>query len=101
VLDTDLVLHNRDDALGEPYARYFDYRPELTTGGDHTYTRLLWLVTDTLALTGEWTYDLEEDETSQVRVGVTIQHTPRFATFVDYDELPVYDSRLLTYGFNY
>src|SRR5690606_506330 len=68
---------------------------------DHFYTRLLWMVTDTFALSGELTRDLENNRTSQWRLGATMQHTPRFSTFADYDDLPIYDSRLLTYGFNY
>jgi hypothetical protein len=30
-----------------------------------------------------------------------MQHTPRFSSFVDYDELDLLDSKLFTYGFNY
>jgi len=101
VLDTDFVFRDNDHDPDEPLARYFDYRPELTTGGDHFYTRLLWLVTDTFALSSELIYDLEENELAQFRIGGTMQHTPRFATFVDYDELPVFDSKLITYGFSY
>ncbi len=101
VLDTDLVLRGNDSQTDVELARYFDYRPELTTGSDHFYSRLLWMVTDAFALTGELTQNLEDDQTAQWRVGATMQHTPRLSTFIDYNELPILDSQLLTYGFDY
>ena len=101
VLQTDLVLRDDDEAADADIARYFDYRPEYTVGGDHLYSELLWMVTDTLGLAGELTHSLETDRVVQWRVGGTLQHTPRLTSFVRYDEIDILDSRLLSYGFTY
>jgi len=37
----------------------------------------------------------------QWRVGGTMQHSPRFSSFVRYDEIDLLESKLLTYGFSY
>lgn len=101
VLKTDLVLRSDDSEVDAEIARFFDYRPEYSVGGDHLYTELLWMVTDTLGLAGELTHSLETDRVVQWRFGGTLQHTPRFSSFVRYDEIDTLDSRLLTYGFTY
>ena len=100
-LRTDYVMRNDDSDVNTEIARFFDYRPEYSLGEDHLYTELLWMVTDTLGLAGELTYSLETDKVVQWRVGGTLQHTPRFSSFVRYDEIDLLDSRLLTYGFTY
>jgi hypothetical protein len=101
VLDTDVVLRSDDADVDTEIARFFNYRPEYSVGGDHFYSRLLWMVTDTLAVTGELTENLENNELAQWRVGGFMQNTPRLSTFVDYQEIRILDSRLLSYGFSY
>jgi len=78
-LRTDLVLRNTGDPLGA-LPRFDDFRPEFATGGDHIYSELRWLATDTLGLTGELTHDLETNRIAQWRTGVTLEHTPRFSS---------------------
>lgn len=101
VLRTDLVLRDNDSDVDAEIARFFDQRPEYSRGGDHIYTELLWMVTDTLGLAGELTHSLEDDRVVQWRFGGTLQHTPRFSTFTRYDEIDLLDSRLLSFGFTY
>lgn len=101
VLRTDLVLRSDDSDVDTEIARFFEHRPEFSRGGDHLYTELLWMVTDTLGLAGELTHSLEDDRVVQWRFGGTLQHTPRFSSFVRYDEIDLLDSRLLSYGFTY
>ncbi|QDU34622.1 LPS-assembly protein LptD [Poriferisphaera corsica] len=81
--------------------RYYNYHPEYSIGGSHFYSELLWMVSDNVAMMGELTWGNEFDEVVQWRVNGTINHTPRFGTFVNYEEIPVLSSRLLTYGFTY
>lgn len=100
-LDTDLVLRSDDSDVNQNLARFYDYRPEYSTGGDHFYTQLMWMVSDTLGITGELTYNLEDDTTAQWRIGGTLQHSPRLTSFANYREIDVLGSRLLTYGFTY
>jgi len=101
ILKTDLVLRSDDADVSTDIARFYDFRPEYSVGGDHLYTELLWMVTDTLGLAGELTHSLETDRVVQWRFGGTLQHTPRFSSFVRYDEIDLLDSKLLTYGFTY
>jgi lipopolysaccharide export system protein LptA len=101
VLKTDLVLRSDDSDVDPEIARFFEHRPEYSVGGDHLYSELLWMVTDTLGLAGELTHSLETDRVVQWRFGGSLQHTPRFSSFVRYDEIDTLDSQLLTYGFTY
>lgn len=87
-----------EDAL---LGRFFDYRPEFASGGDHFYTQLLWMVSDTLGVTGELTHSFETDKVVQWRIGATMIHTPRLTSFVNVYDLEVFDSQRLIYGFNY
>ena len=81
--------------------RFFDQRPEYAIGGDHLFTQLLWMVSDTLGVVGELTYGLEDDKVLQWRLGGTLQHTPRLSSFLTVTEIDPLDQSLLTYGFNY
>jgi len=99
-LRTDLVLRD----TGDPAAvlpRYDDYRPEYAVGGDHFYTELRWMVTDTLGLAGELTHDFETDRVAQWRTGATLEHTPNLRSQLAYYEIEPLDSRLLRAGFDY
>ena len=100
-LRTDLVLRSDDADVEAPIARFYDTRPEYSVGGDHFYSELLWMVTDTLGLAGELTHSLEADRVAQWRLGGTLDHTPRLSSFLNYEEIDVLDSRLLSYGFGY
>jgi len=100
-LKTDLVLRSDDSGVNTDIAHFFEQRPEFSTGGDHIYTELLWMVSDTLGVSGELTHSLETDRVVQWRFGGTLQHTPRFSSFVRYDEIDILNSRLLSYGFTY
>ena len=101
VLRTDLVLAEDVPDPNAELARFFEDRPEYSRGGDHIYTELLWMVTDTLGFSGELTHSLEDDRIVQWRIGGTLQHTPRLTSFVRYDEIDLLDSQLLSYGFTY
>ena len=100
-LQTDLVLRSDDADVDDPLPVFYDYRPELARGGDHFYTELLWMVTDTLGVAGQLTHSLEADRVAQWRVGGTLDHNPQLRSFVAYQEIDVFDTRLLTYGFTY
>ncbi|MFW6060176.1 MAG: LPS-assembly protein LptD, partial [Phycisphaeraceae bacterium] len=100
-LQTDLVLRSDDADLAHPLPRFYPYRPEYSTGGDHFYSRLLWMVSDTLGVSGDLTYNFENDTLAEWRLGATLDHTPRLRSFLTYSEIDPLASRLLTYGFDY
>ncbi len=97
----DVVLRADDAEAAVEIPRHYDYRPEYSTGGDHYYTELLWMVTDTLGVAGQLTHSFEADSVAQWRVGAALDHTPRLSSFLAYEEIDVLSSRLLTYGFQY
>ncbi len=101
MLDTGVVLRSDDSPTEDEIGHFYSYRPEYSLGGDHFYSRLLWMVSDTFGVTGDLTYNLERDHTAQWRIGGVIDHTPRLRTFLNYTEIDLLDSRLLTYGFTY
>jgi len=100
-LDTDLVLRGNDADVDSPLPRYFSYRPELSLGGDHFYTRLIWAVSDSLGAVAEMTYGFEDNEVAQWRIGADFQQTPHLRWHMDYAEIDELDSRLLGWGLSY
>lgn len=101
VLDTDVILRGEDADVERPLPRYFSYRPEFSVGGDHFYTRLLWAVSDSLAAVAEMTYNFEDDEVAQWRIGAAYEQTPHLRWHADFAQLDDPDSRLFGWGFNY
>ncbi|MEE9405273.1 MAG: LPS assembly protein LptD [Algisphaera sp.] len=99
-LRTNLVFHN-ETTPNDLLPHYDDHRPEYTVGGDHLYSELLWLVTDTLGVAGEVTHSFENDRVAQWRAGATLEHTPRLTSQLAYEEIDPLDSRLLLLGFDY
>lgn len=101
-LTTNYTFRDKETDPDFEIARFFDYRPEYSVGGDHFYAELLWMVSDVLAVTGELTYGAEDfDQVVQWRVGMSMQHTPRLSTYINYQEIHVLMSQLLTYGISY
>jgi len=101
VINTDLVLRSDDSDQDTEIARFFSYRPEFSPGGDHFQADWQWMVSDTLAAVGQLTYNLEDHFVAQWRFGASFQHTPRFASFLDFTEIEPLSSRLLHYGIDY
>lgn len=102
VIDSHYVVSS-DDAEPNPnsLAHFFGYRPEYSRGGDYFHTSVAWMVSDSLASMSEFVYDFDQDMITQWRTGLTLEHSPVLASFVDYQEIDILDSRLLTYGFSY
>lgn len=101
VLDTDLVFSDEEEPHLKQVPHYFGYRPEYNRGDDHFHTRLLWMVSDTLGVVAELTEDLDAEDTSQWRIGATMQHAPTLMTFVDYVTIHEFGNKDLSYGLNY
>ena len=100
-LKTDVVLRSDDVDTGTEIARFFSYRPEYSRGGDHVHADLRWLASETLAVVGEVTSNLEEDNVAQWRVGATLRHSDRLVSFLDYVDIDPMGSRLLHQGWRY
>ena len=101
VMNTDFVLASDDMDGDTSVARYIDFRPEFSTGGDHFHSDVMWMISDTLAAIAELNHSFEENELSEFRIGGTLRHSRRLSTFIDFATIDPLSSRLLTYGFEY
>ncbi len=103
IIDTEYVHRSEDSDVTTPIPHFFAYRPEFSRGGDHFHANLLWQMSDNVAITGDVVYNLEDDldGVATWHVGATLRHTDRLTSFIDYAEIDVLDSQLLTYGFTY
>lgn len=101
IIDTNYVFRSDDVEVRTDIARFFDYRPEYSIGGDHLQNDIRWAISDSYALVADVTYSFEDNDVPLWHVGTQIQHTPRFSTFLEYGEIDLIDSRLLTWGMNY
>lgn len=101
VLETRYLFAFDEDNPRATIPRYFDYRPEFSVGGDHLYSQLLWMVTEQLGLTGELTWDSDASQVVVWRLNTTMDHAPRFSSYIGYGEIDALGSQLLRYGFAY
>ncbi len=75
-LDTDLVLTSGDANTESPTPQFFDYRPEYSQFGTHLRNTVVWLPSDTFAVTGEGTYDLDESLLARGSIGCEMRRSP-------------------------
>ena len=101
VVNTDLVLASDDTDVATPVARYIGFRPELSTGGDHFHSDVMWMINDTLAAIAEVNQNIETSQVDEWRLGSTLQHTPQLRLHMDVAEIDPLASRLFSYGFTY
>lgn len=100
-IDADVVLTSSDTDRESPTPDWFDYRPEYSQMGDHVQLAGAWQLSDTLALTGQTTYDLDESELARGSIGAELRHSPIFTTYVEYRTIEVSDNELLDVGWIY
>jgi len=101
VIDTEAVFRSDDTDTQTFINRFFSYRPEFALGGDHFHGRVLWMVSDTLAAVADVTYNMERDNAVQYRTGISIDHSPRLTSYIEYDVIDVIPSELIHAGFTY
>ncbi|MDX1682461.1 MAG: hypothetical protein R3336_05030, partial [Phycisphaeraceae bacterium] len=101
VWDNEVVLRSDDADVTRRVPRFFDHRPELSRGGDQFNSRLMWMVTDALAMTGQGIWSLERDQMEQWSIGLNLRHSSRLNTWIEYRDLDVFDSRIFRTGVNY
>lgn len=101
VTDSYFVFRGNENPHSNIIAHHFGYRPEYSLGGDHFFTDVMWMISDTLAAVGNITYDLEENQTAQWRLGFALDHSPQLTLYADYTEITPLSARYLNYGFDY
>ena len=84
VLNTDFVHQTQHGGEVDPIGQFMGYRPEYSVGGDYFHQDMMWMVSDSLATTGEANYDTERGRLAMWRTGARLQHTPKLVTYIDY-----------------
>lgn len=101
VLETDYILRTNDADKLAAIPHHFGYHPDYSIGGDLFHSRLLWMISDSLALTSESFWNAQNDSLAVWRLGSVLQHSPRLQSFVDFSEIEAVNQNLLSYGFIY
>lgn len=100
-LDTDFVLNSGDVNTESPTPQFFDYRPEYSQFGNHARAAGAWLISDTLSVTGEMTYDFDDSQIERGSIGTAIQHSPVLSFAIEYRFIQASRSQLLGVGWYY
>ncbi len=107
-VDFGAILTSDDTERLYPTPQFFDFRPEYSQFGDHLTGSLIWLPSDTLAITSSGIWDLDESEFVRSSVGMELRHSPVLVTFVEYRRINYPDAmvedagiELLDVGWSY
>jgi hypothetical protein len=95
------VFNGGDGNRESPTPQFFEYRPEYSQFGDHVHAEFMWLLSDSLSLGGETTYDFDSDEIARGSIGTELRHNPIFSTHVEYRFIEASDTQLLGVSWNY
>lgn len=99
--DTGVTLASDDADRRSPITHFLDYRPEYSYVGNAWDAEGAWQVSDTYALTGSISYDLDENTPQRSSSGVVIQHDPSYSSFFEIRHLNAEDSTLADLGAYY
>lgn len=93
-----LMIASDDVDIEGRSLRLVEFRPELSNFGDFFQTDATWRVTETLALTGGWVYDLERHESARGNAGFIIQHAADFSLWAETRFIDALDSTYFSAG---
>ncbi|MEE2906442.1 MAG: hypothetical protein VX527_01275 [Planctomycetota bacterium] len=100
-VDTNVVFSTSDRTERYPYTQFFDWQPAYSQLGNFFNSSVEWQVSDALAFLGTGTVDFDLGGFSRASIGMEINHTPRFSTFVEYRFVEAGESKILSLGANY
>ena len=100
-LDTNVVFSTGDRTERYPYTQWFDWQPAYSQLGNFFNGSAEWQLSDSLALLSTGTVDFDLGGFSRGSLGVEINHTPQFSTFVEYRYVEAGESKILSLGANY
>ncbi len=83
-LDVSAVFSGQDADIQTSVPQFFDFQPAYSQSGDHIFASLSWLVSDSVSLLGQITYDLDDSVNARSSIGVELQHSPVLTTFIEY-----------------
>ncbi len=99
-LDTNVVFADNTEQERPPIGRYYDYRPEYSVLNDHATADAIWLVSDTLAFSGNLIWDLHQNKAARWSAGYDMRHTPEITSFTEGRYYDALDRTLIDFGAN-
>ena len=101
VIDTNYTWSDDDTRIASPFGRFVEFRPETSNFGEFVSNQGVLLLTDAVALTGDWLYDTDENRTRRVSAGALIDHGFGYSSYLEYRSLDVVNSDSLQAGTRY
>ena len=98
---TELVFTSSDAGQKTPIGRWFEARPELSSGGNFFNADATWQVTDTLAVAGRSIVDLDLGRQQLAGGGLILRHSPQFTSYLDAHYVDSQDQTILGAGAQY
>ncbi|MCH2134602.1 MAG: hypothetical protein MK116_12735 [Phycisphaerales bacterium] len=100
-VDTNVVFSTSDRTERYPYTQWYDWQPAYSQLGNFFHSSVEWQLSDSLAFLSQGTVDFDLGGFSRASVGMEINHTPRFSTFIEYRFVEAGESKILSLGANY
>jgi hypothetical protein len=100
VIDTNLIFADNTEQPRPEIGRFYDYRPEYSALGDHATLDAIWLLSDTLSLSGNAIWDLHRSKAARWSAGYDLRHTPEITSFTEARYVNALDRTLLDFGAN-
>jgi hypothetical protein len=100
-LDANYVWSSDETPQRSPIGRWYESRPELSTGGEFGTLDGAMRLTDAVSLTGDWVFDFEDDSTDTFAAGILTDHGDAFATYIEYREVDAIDASFIHAGAAY
>ncbi len=101
VLDTAYVHSSNDADRDSPIGRYFTSRPEESNLGEYVTNDAVWRLTNAVSISSSASYDVEDNDLSQIAGGVLIDHGYGFSSFTEARNIDALDSTFLNAGASY
>lgn len=100
-IDTTLALVGDDANRESPSPRIYELWPEYSQLADHARGSVVWLLSDTVSVAGQTTYDLDESQIARASIGAEVRNSPDLTTYAEYRYLEASGNELLGVGWNY
>lgn len=100
-ITTEFVFTSSDAGQKTPIGRWYEARPELSSGGNFFNADATWQVTDTLSIAGRDIVDLDLGRQQLVGGGLIIRHSPQFTSYLDAHYVDSQDQTILGVGAQY
>lgn len=100
-INNDYIWASGDVDVESPFGRFIEARPERSNLGEFIANDAVLQLTDAVALTGDFLYDVESNQAARITSGVIIDHGFGFSTFAEFRSLEQLSSRYFDFGARY